>query len=390
MEEESQEPTTFFQLHDEDDNTNDSDDSDDSDDSNNFNESDDNKYLTYDELSFNKRRKTSTGYIALRQKKVYVCLLQLSSGYIIKFHKKDGRNLLLPEWFESNEFVRKIVSRSLRSVAVRLRYLSNIPDDEYGYDEYGNMTYYDLKEQVIESYLVESRIRRAMRNVLMRWRNYQMDKRHQDIIDPITLSEPEKCVILYDWSMKRKFVFDAKSLAIHIEMALLYHEDGFAMPCYPRNPWTNLEFTYRQLVSIYEQLKTYGELRWGFVTLRKHNFNKDIWHKYYHTSITLKSIQTSLIQLDTYNARDLLEDFIIMKINEIVDVTPYLINIYRTAILRIPRHWIIEQWKQAAFLHYEDQHFGWNHIVMINKICRRLLRKQHILINDLEEKGYIH
>jgi len=251
------------------------------------------------------------------------------------------------------------------------------------------MTYYDLKEQVMESYIVETRLRNAMRNVLTRWRNHQMDKRHQDIVDPITLSEPEKRIVLYDWSMKKKFVFDAKSLSIHIETALLYHEEGFAVPSYPRNPWTNLDFTYRQLVSIYEQLKIHGELRWGFMTLRKHNFNKSIWHKYHHTSITLKAVQNSLVQLDSVNARDLLEDFIIMKINEVEDATPFLVNLYRTAIARVPCHWIIEQWKKAAFLHYESQHFGLNRTEIINRIRYVLLKKQSRLIYDLTEEGLI-
>jgi hypothetical protein len=374
MEEENTEPPRFFQEHDED---------------GGVDESDINVYRTHNDHSSEKRRRTDNGYVKNIPKKPYICSLQLSSGYVLKFQKKDGRNLLLPHWFESNEFVRKIVSRGLRSVATRLHYLSHIINEEEGYDEDGNMTYYDLKEQVMESFIVEKRLRNAMRNVLMRWRNYQIDKRHQDIVDPITLSQPDKQVVLYDWSMKRKFIFDAKSLAIHIETALLYHEEGFAVPCYPRNPWTNLDFTYRQLVSIYEQLKIHGELRWGFLTLRQHNFNKYIWHKYHHTSITLKAVQTSLVQLDSASARDLLEDFIIMKINEVEEVTPFLVNVYRTAITHLPRHWIIEQWKKATFLHYESQHFGWNRTAVINEIRYGLLRKQTQLIHELKEKELI-
>jgi hypothetical protein len=372
-EEESMEASTFFQIYDD----------------GGVDDSDINTYRTHDDHSFEKRRKTTTGYLKIIPKKPYHCILQLSTGYVLRFQKKDGQNLLLPQWFESNDFVRKIVSRSLRSVAARLHYLSHIMEEEEGYDEDGNMTYYDLKEQVMESFIVEKRLRNAMQNVLTRWRNYQMDKRHQDIVDPITLSEPEKQVVLYDWSMKRKFIFDAKSLSIHIETALLYHEEGFAVPCYPRNPWTNLDFTYRQLVSIYEQLKIHGELRWGFLTLRQHNFNKTMWHKYHHTSITLKAVQTSLVQLDSANARDLLEDFIIMKINEVEDVTPFLVSLYRTAIAHVPRHWIIEQWKKAAFLHYESQHFGLNRIGVINRIRDTLLKKQSRLIHELTEEGII-
>jgi hypothetical protein len=114
-----------------------------------------------------------------------------------------------------------------------------------------------------------------------------------------------------------------------------------------------------------------------------------MWHKYHHTSITLKAVQTSLVQLDSANARDLLEDFIIMKINEVEDVTPFLVNLYRTAIVHVPRHWIIEQWKKAAFHHYESQHFGLNRIGIINRMRDVLLKKQSQLIHELTEEGLI-
>jgi len=262
-------------------------------------------------------------------------------------------------------------------------------NEEEGYDEDGEMTYYHLRDQVMESFIVETRLRRAMRNVVTRWRNYKMDKRHCIEVDPITLSEPEKRVVLYDWNVKKKFIFDAKSLSIHMETALLYQEGGFAIPRYPRNPWNNLDFMYHQLISIYEQLKVYGELRWALTTLRKYNFNIITWHQYHHSAITMKAIQTSLIQLDSPSAKELLEDFIIMTLTEVIPVTDFMIRVYRVGIIHLPHHWYIERWKRLAYLYHEGHHFGQNRMEKVREVRNELLKRQSRFFNDVAETGHL-
>jgi len=316
-------------------------------------------------------------------------LLILSSGRVLRFQEEDGLYLLLPYWFESNIYVRKIVSRCFRSVACRMRYFDKIMDEEEGYDEDGEMSYYHLRDQVMESFIVETRLRRAMRNVLTRWRVYKMNKRHCTDVDPITLSEPEKRVVLYDWNVKRKFIFDAKSLSIHMETALLYQEGGFAMPRYPRNPWNNLDFMYYQLISIYEQLKAYGELRWALTTLRTYNFNITTWHQYHHSAIIMKAVQTSLIQLDSPSARELLEDFIIMTLTDVMPVTDFVIRAYRAGIVHLPHHWYIDRWKRLAYIYHEGQHFGQNRMEKIREVRNELLKRQQRFFNDVVQTGHL-
>lgn len=333
------------------------------------------------------RTNTGRGYPPLNNEPELT--LVLTSGQVLRFHEEDGMYLLLPVWFETNLFVRRIVARSFRSVAGRLRYFHKIMNEVEGYDEEGNISYHHLRDQVMESYLVEARLRRAMRNVLMRWRIRRVDRHHQDEIDPITLSEPIKRVVLYDWNVHRKFVFDAKSLAIHVETALLYQEGGFAIPKYPRNPWNNLDFTYRQLVSIYEQLKVHGELRWAFQTLRNYNFNMTIWHRYNHSAITLNAINVSIIQLDNPNARELLEDFILTKIGEVKHITSKLTLAYRAAIMHMPRHWYIERWKNLAWIHYEALHFGLDRSDKIHEARDELLKRERRWMEELREKDLI-
>jgi hypothetical protein len=236
----------------------------------------------------------------------------------------------------------------------------------------------------------EMKLRTIFRGVLARWRIYHLNKKTHEEIDPITLSPPIKRVELYDWKCKKKYIFDANSLATLIESKLLYHEYGFAMPLYPCNPWTNIEFTYYEMISIYYQLQKHGELRWGLITLKQHDFNKNNWQLYHKSALTMKAIRNNITALDNRDAQDMLEDFIFSKMEEIrIVVTPYMVNAYRTAMRLWPYHWYIELWKNLAFQHFEAEHFGQNKYVAIQAACKALLKKQELFLKELIQKGLI-
>ena len=248
----------------------------------------------------------------------------------------------------------------------------------------------NLKEAVYRAYIKEWRLRYLFKKVLIFWRIYRMNKTYEKEIDPITLSEPEKEVYIYDWTNKRKFVFDAKSLAILIESKLMYHEYGFPVPQYPKNPKNNVEFSYKQLVSLYNQLKVHGELRWGLTTLREYNFNKNRWHMYHKSALTMNSIRFSISLLDTYEARDLFADFIFAKMEELgLNHSVDICTAYQIAMIRIPTHWYLEKLKSLAISYYEAEHLGHNRKRIINAACVRIFKKHNQFMTDLRTKNII-
>jgi hypothetical protein len=315
---------------------------------------------------------------------------QLNSLEEFYFSEEDGKNIVLPLHVEPNRIIRNIISILPVSVKDRLLYLNKFMKQNELVDEHQRVLCTNMREQVCTAYVQEYKLRWAFRNVLNRWRIHYMDKRFKKEIDPITLADPVKEVFVYDWSVKKKFVFDAKALSQVMETNLLYHEGGFALPKCPRNPWTNLPFTYLQLVSIYHQLHAHGELRWAFQTLRQYNFNKTTWQLYHHSTITLYGIKNSIRLLDTADARDLLEDFIFSKMDELhLQSSSRIDTAYRQGLLRLPTHWYIERFKHLAIMHYEAYHFNRSKKHIINPMCKELFKKQHIFIKDLVEKGII-
>jgi hypothetical protein len=327
--------------------------------------------------------------------------LKLKSGETFRFQDDDGKEILLSPTMEPNMFIRKIISNMPWSIKNRLIYLAKFMNEELNevieIDEIETDIYIEssqqlnkktifsnLKEQVYNAFLREIRLRSVFRRVLQRWRINRIDKKTEKEVDPITLTYPEKEVNIYDIDLKKKYVFDAKSLSSLIESQLLYSEGGFAIPMYPRNPLTNIEFTYNQLISIYIQLKSYGELRWGFTTLRQYNFSKSRWQLYHNSALTMNGIRSSLINLDSRDARELLEDFILLKMDELHIFSPiYITNAYKLAIQQVPHHWYLEEFKAIAFIHYEADHFGQNRLRYINERCSHLFKKQSQFIQEL-------
>ena len=329
----------------------------------------------------------------------------LQSGEEFYFTKLDGKNILLNERIEPNPWVRKIISVMPSGIKDRLRYLAKFRygerEEEMNHDvDDTSMILYkkpklftDIATQVCSAYIREMKLRTIFRGVLVRWRIYHLNKKKNDEneeIDPITLSPPVKVVQLYDWKYKKKYIFDANSLATLIETKLLYHEYGFAMPLYPRNPWTNIEFTYYEMISIYYQLQTFGELRWGLITLKQHDFNIQQWQLYHKSALTMKAIRNNINVLDNRDAQDMLEDFIFSKMDEIrMTVTPYIISAYRIAMRQCPYHWYLELWKSLTFQQLEAEHFGQNKYVAIQAASKALLKKQELFLKELIQKGLI-
>jgi hypothetical protein len=249
----------------------------------------------------------------------------------------------------------------------------------------------EFRNRLFIAVIREFRLKYIFRKLLVVWRSYKMICKTDSEPDPITLLKPEKEVHIFDWQMRKRFVLDAKSLANYIESKLLYFEYGFSVPIFPKNPRNNVPFTYSQLVSIYYQLQKYGELKWGLVTMRQYNFNQHKWQMYNKSALTIKAITNSIIDLDTPDGRELLEDFIFSKMDELGElVNPRITEIYKKAMIHAPKHWYIERFKYLAILHYEGEHFGQKRNRIINTACEKLLDKQPQFIKELQTKNIIH
>lgn len=355
--------------------------------------------------------------------------LRLKSGREFFFKSSDGEQLITRE-LEPNLYIRKILTTMPIRVSERLLFFADFLKEEAGpedkdfsndqvvhddskeaedldldYDidltsdsEYElskpkwpqHPDHINLRDKLYAAYIRESRLKTTFRKLLILWRAYKLNKRYTKDVDPITLSEPEKEIVLYNWPLRKKFVLDARSLSNLIESKLAYQEYGFPVPKYPVNPSTNITFAYNELTEIYNQLKAHGELQWGFSTLRKYNFNKQRWHMYHKSALTVNAIRSSILLLDSHDGRELLSDFIFAKMEELNIWAPNSTkNAYLVAIAQDPANWYLDQFKSVAILHYEAEHFGYNKTRAINAKCTQIFKKQPQFMKYLQGKKII-
>ena len=318
----------------------------------------------------------------------------LRTGETLYFEEGEPRTILVNKKVEPSLLVRKLLSKVPKGVHARLQYFHKFLKSPQSYTENEEETEYhdSIQEKLMAAYIKESKLRFAFKKVLVRWRVRHMNRtvKEEDECDPITLCPPDKPVVLYDWNFKRKFTFEANTLALHIESKLMYHESGFPMPMYPKSPRNNVEFSYQQLVSLYYQLRAHGELLWAMTTLRQCHFNKKRWYRYHKSAITIAAIKNSVSLLDSVDAIELLSDFIFAKMEELrFQLTRYVTDNYLLAMRRVPQHWYLEKWKYIAMVHYEAEHFGDDRSRYVNHCCFKLFRKQSQFFNELKQMNII-
>lgn len=335
--------------------------------------------------------------------------LQLRSGLTFHFSDDDGKDILTPPSQEPNLFVRKLLSKLPLTLQGRLQFLAQfdpgddpsqndvvdadlidtdewmIPTSPADFHPLDHIFSHSIQEDLYCAYLREMRLRSAFRTLLQQWRIYRIHRKPiPSPIDPITLQHPEKPIVLYDFSLSTRYVYHAPSLSTWIEANLTHHEGGFATPQPPRNPWTNLPFTYVQLLSLYPQLQHYGAVGWALTTFRHHHFHLARWHTYHSTPLTLSAIRQSLTHLDSSHARDMLTDFIFMKMDDLhIYHTPHIELVYQQAVQHRPTHWYLESFKRVAYQHYEAEHFGQNRFRYIHNQCNRIFQKQETFLEEM-------
>ncbi len=330
--------------------------------------------------------KSSTGArIIKRNPEFYI---KLNSGEELFFNETDGKTLLLNDILEPSRLIRNIISRVPQRVSERLEYLEKFNDNTE--DTEGSEEETSLKDKVYTAYIREWRLRFIFKRALILWRTYKMNKNTEREVDPITLCYPEKEVIIYDWDNRKRFSFEAKSISLLIESKLSYQEYGFPVPLFPKNPKTNVEFSYKQLISLYYQIKAFGEIRWGLSTLREYNFNKSRWHLYHKSLLTMNAIKTSITLLDTYDAREMLLDFTFAKMEELGwQYSQYIYSVFQIAVITVPNHWYLERLKALAISHYEAEHLGQLRTRIINAGCLKVFKRLNAFLLDLQNKNII-
>ena len=196
------------------------------------------------------------------------------------------------------------------------------------------------------AFLNES-VRRRFKALVNRWRRSTFTQANEE--DLITVERPVKEVIVYDWTERKTYHFEASTILRCITRRILNHDVLFIQPLEPVNPYTNLPFTLGNMQSIIDQLRVHGFSHWTLEALRSAEYNWEYFKIAHEKPLQLDALKKTFLE-KTDEARDLLFDFIDSEYN--IHGADFESDLYRWALVNAASSPHIQCWNKLCYTYY--------------------------------------
>lgn len=208
------------------------------------------------------------------------------------------------------------------------------------------LAYYARVAEVLE-------MNQKMRWIFKRLYNYYhvSHLRKVNITDPITLLPFRYPIVLNNFKTKTQYTFEAESFARHAHKSLLHHDGQIPCSKLPKNPYTNEELSFIQLLSLLTQSRKYGFTFWTIEAFVDHRYSMVKFQKTHQKPLRLYAIQDTLKSLSDLEAFDIVYDFIRSHHRDHKKQFPK--NIYEWALEEASDDDVILRWKKYCLEWYE-------------------------------------
>ncbi len=204
----------------------------------------------------------------------------------------------------------------------------------------------DLRTYLIRWSLLLMRARRAFRALATRIIRRRCERIPLELTDAITLSPIREPIILYDMPNRGRYTFEAQSLLQHIVSQLLHHVGGFPGSQLPRNPLTNMFFTFPQLISVHNQLLSYGRMHWAMAAFASVQYRFQSFVTLFEPAIRLAAIRQHVF-MDYEGTIEEISDFVSVwtEFNGTV-LSQYDFEVFEHALRVNPNHTYLLCWRR--------------------------------------------
>ena len=169
--------------------------------------------------------------------------------------------------------------------------------------------------------------------------------------DPITLDDFTQPVYMYSFSNRVYYTFEAFHIARHIHRALMTHNSLIPAPFLAKNPFTNEVFSTPLFIFILQQCKRYGHTTWAIEAFIACSYNLETFMRIHMKPLRLNALRTTMANVDSYDAIDILYDFIESQHEEHESV--FLSVTYKWAIHHAPHETRLDKWRKLCLQWYE-------------------------------------
>jgi hypothetical protein len=207
------------------------------------------------------------------------------------------------------------------------------------------------KELYMTLLRANARLRHAARCLLKRWMIRRLI-RPMNEEDLVTLEQPRQPVTLYDWSGRKRYVYEASTLARDIRECLLQRDYMFPEPHSPRNLLTNQALSPMQLVSLFHQLRATGkQFHWSLAAFEGLSFCLTGFKQRYEHPLRYEVLRSLFNQPTLEDTRSIVFDYI--EDEHEFRERPFSRPIYTWALQHAPDASRIQRWRRLAQRHHE-------------------------------------
>jgi hypothetical protein len=170
--------------------------------------------------------------------------------------------------------------------------------------------------------------------------------------DLVTLEPPRQPVILYDWPGRKRYMYEASTLARDIRECLLQRDYMFPEPHSPRNLLTNQPLSPMQFLSAFHQLRaTRKQFHWSLAAFEGVSFCLTGFKQRYEHPLRYEVLRSMFNQPTLEDTRSLVFDYI--EDEHEFHERPFSRPIYTWALQYAPYATRIQSWHRLAQRHHE-------------------------------------
>jgi hypothetical protein len=168
----------------------------------------------------------------------------------------------------------------------------------------------DYLQETKKWFALEQKVRFQLRRLVQMWLFKRYKERMLNDTDPCTLEPISTPVRIFDTQARGYYQFDAKSLRRTLEFNLGFQDWMFPDPRIPKNPLTNMNFNYGQLLEIQKGIRQAGLGSWLMEGFAAANWSVEQFKLNYSVPLKLHAIQTLYKNPQTEQMQEFLVEFI--------------------------------------------------------------------------------
>jgi len=205
----------------------------------------------------------------------------------------------------------------------------------------------------IETHIYKNQtFRWKMKRLIHKWLLGRIKTINND--DIVTCEPPVKPIIIYDWSNRARYTFEASTLYRDFREKIFKAENLFVNSQLPKNPFTNQTYSLGQLHFITEGLLRHGISDWALQGLRSVEYSLPRFKIVYKSATQREVLKRCLTDVKNTEYMDLIYDYIMGEYvyHGIHSILPY--NGWYWFLENHPDWPLIQSWRALCFQYYEN------------------------------------